>query len=59
MGMIFMPMEYLNEGVYKTPAAPPYSTLPQSTARYLLQLSINCESVSFKRTHKSVQINKI
>jgi hypothetical protein len=28
MGMIFMPMEYLNEGVYKTPAALPYSILP-------------------------------
>ena len=59
MGMIVMPMEYLNEGVYKTPAAPPYSTLPQSTARYLLQLSTNCESVSFIRAHNIVQINKM
>jgi hypothetical protein len=59
MGMIFMPMEYLNEGVYKTPSALPYSTLPQSTVRYLLQLSNNCESVSFKTTHTSVQTNKM
>ena len=58
MGMIFMPMEYLNEDVYKTPAAPPYSTLPQSTARYLLHLSTNCESVSFIRNIKEFRLAK-
>jgi hypothetical protein len=33
MGMIFIPMEYLNGGLYKTPAAPPYLTLLQATTR--------------------------
>jgi hypothetical protein len=33
MGMIFMTMEYLNGGVFKTPVAPPYSTLPSAATR--------------------------
>jgi len=33
MGMIFMTMEYLNGGVYKTPVASPYSTLPSAATR--------------------------
>ena len=43
MGMIFIPMEYLNEGVYKTPASPPYSTLPNQrhVSYYSYQTIVN------------------
>jgi len=33
MGMIFMTMKYLNGGIYKTPVAPPYSSLPSAATR--------------------------